>query len=158
MSSRPGDLDPGVIAHLLTEKKMTGPELTELIYKESGLRGVSNLSSDMQDLEREKDTNPQAEEAIALFCYQARKSLGALVAVLDGVETLVFTGGIGENSAFVRERICENLSYLGLSLAADKNAAHAGIISTPESRVTVRVMKTNEELMIARHTGKLLND
>jgi acetate kinase len=158
MSSRPGDLDPGVIAHLLTEKQMSGLELNNLIFKESGLRGISNLSSDMQDLAREKDSNPQAEEAIALFCYQARKSLGALVAVLDGVETIVFTGGIGENSALVRERVCENFSYLGLLLASNKNAAHAGIISTPESRVTVRVMKTNEELMIARHAGRLLND
>jgi len=158
MSSRPGDLDPGVLVHLLTQKQMSGSELNNLIYKKSGLLGVSNFSSDMQDLTREKDANPQVLEAIDLFCYQVRKSLGALAAVLDGVETLVFTGGIGENSPFVRERICQDFSYLGLLVAPEKNAAHAGIISAPESRVIVRVMKTNEELMIARHTGKLLND
>jgi|SRR5271170_2744661 len=157
MSSRAGDLDPGVIVQLLTQKKMTPLQLNDLIYKESGLRGVSELSSDMQDLLREMDKNAHAAEAINLFCYQARKFLGALAAVLDGVETLIFTGGIGENVDFVRAGICENLSYLGLSLNEVKNAAHADIISTPESRVTVRVMKTNEELMIARHTAKLLN-
>jgi acetate kinase len=156
MSSRSGDLDPGVLVQLLTQKKMSPSELNDLIYKESGLLGVSNLSSDMQDLTREKDRNPQAEEAINLFCYQAKKYLGALVSVLDGVETLIFTGGIGENSDLVRERICENLSYLGLHLDEDKNKARADVISTVESRVTVRVMKTNEELMIARHTEKLL--
>jgi acetate kinase len=156
MSSRPGDLDPGVLVHLMTEKRMSGAELNDLIYKDGGLRGVSNLSSDMQDLTREKDRNPHAREAIALFCYQARKFLGALTAVLDGVETLVFTGGIGENSDFVRACICENFSYLGLQVDEAKNASHAEIISTPESRVTVRVIKTNEELMITRHTAKLL--
>ena len=157
MSSRPGDLDPGALVHLITEGHMSGPELTNLIYKESGLRGVSNLSSDMQDLIRERDRNPLAEEAIALFCYHARKSLGALAAVLDGVETLVFTGGIGENAALVRQRVCADLSFLGLHLDDSKNEEHSEIISAPDSRVTVRVIKTNEELMIARHTEKLLS-
>ena len=137
---------------------MSGAELNDLIYKESGLRGVSGLSSDMQDLEREKDRNPRAAEAIDLFCYQARKSLGALAAVLGGIDTLIFTGGIGENSEPVRARICENFSHLGLHLDPARNGAHAGVISTAESRVAVRVMKTNEELMIARHTAKLLSN
>jgi acetate kinase len=157
MSSRTGDLDPGVIVQLLTQKKMTPAQLNDLIYKESGLRGVSNLSSDMQDLMREKDRNPHAAEAIDLFCYQTRKFLGALTAALDGLETLIFTGGIGENVDFVRASICENLSYLGLHVDEVRNRAHAEIISTPESRVTVRVMKTNEELMIARHTANLFS-
>lgn len=158
MSSRPGDLDPGVLVHLLTQKAMSGAELNDLIYKESGLRGVSGFSSDMQDLIREKDRNPQAEEAIALFCYQAKKSLGALAAVLDGVGTLVFTGGLGEHSDLVRARICVPLSHLGIHLDEAKNEAHAEIISTGKSGVTVRVMKTNEELMIARHTAQLLSN
>jgi acetate kinase len=157
MSSRPGDLDPGVLVHLITEKSMSGAELNDLIYKESGLRGVSGLSSDMQDLEREKDRNPRAAEAIDLFCYQARKALGALAAVLDGIDTLIFTGGIGENSELVRARICENFSHLGLQVDPARNGAHDGVISTAESRVAVRVMKTNEELMIARHTARLLS-
>ena len=156
MSSRPGDLDPGVLVHLMTQKKMSGSEWNDLIYKTSGLRGVSNLSSDMQDLEREKDRNPLAEAAITLFCYQARKFIGAFAAVLDGVDTLVFTGGIGEHSAFVRAGICENLSYLGVHLDEEKNLAAAEIISSADSRVTIRAMKTNEELMIARHTAKIL--
>jgi len=157
MSSRPGDLDPGVLVHLMTEKRMSGSELNDLIYKDGGLRGISGLSSDMQDLIREKDRNPHAREAVTLFCYQARKFLGALAAVLDGVETIVFTGGIGENSGFVRTGICENFSYLGLKVDEARNASHAAIISTPDSRVTVRVIKTNEELMITRHTAKFLN-
>jgi acetate kinase len=156
MSSRPGDLDPGVLVHLVRERQMSASELNDLIYKKSGLLGVSNLSSDMQDLTRDKDTNPGAAEAIELFCYQARKALGALTAALDGVDTLIFTGGIGENSSLVRERICENLSYLGLHVVPTKNVDHSEIISAPESRVMVRVMKTNEELMIARHTATLL--
>lgn len=156
MSSRCGDLDPGVLVQLLIQRKLSALELNDLVYKQSGLLGVSNLSSDMEDLIREKDRNPHAEEAISLFCYQARKFVGALAAVLDGVETLIFTAGIGEHSALVRARICENLSYLGLRLDEAKNAAHAAIISTAGSRVTVRVIKTNEELMIARQADKLL--
>jgi acetate kinase len=155
MSSRPGDLDPGVLVHLITQKQMSGAELNALIYKDSGLLGVSGLSPDMQDLEKSK--NPEAEEAIALFCYEARKFLGAMAAVLDGIETLIFTGGIGENSGLVRGRICEGFSYLGVEIDEAKNRNHAEIISKPESRVTVRVMKTNEELMIARHTAKIFN-
>jgi len=156
MGSRPGDLDPGVLMHLLAERRMSGAELNRLIYQESGLLGVSEVSSDMQDLVREQDDNPHAKGAIALFCYQARKSLGALAAVLDGVETVVFTGGIGENSSTVRAGICENLLHLGLRIDPAKNAGQSAVISTAESRVTVRVMKTNEELMIARHSGKFL--
>jgi acetate kinase len=156
MSSRPGDLDPGLLVHLITEKALSAAELNDLIYKESGLRGVSDLSSDMQDLISARDHNPQAEQAIVLFCYQARKAIGALAAVLDGVETLIFTGGIGENAALIRARVCENLSYLGLGVDDAKNADHADVISMPQSRVTIRVIKTHEELMIARHTRALL--
>jgi acetate kinase len=139
MSSRCGDLDPGVLVQLLMQKKMSAADLNDLIYKQSGLLGVSNLSSDMEDLIREKDRNPHAAEAIALFCYQAQKFVGALVSVLNGVETLVFTAGIGEHAALVRAGICANLTFLGLQLDPAKNAAHAGIISTETSRVTVRV-------------------
>ena len=156
MSSRPGDLDPGVLVQLVAEKRMSTAELMDLIYKQSGLRALSEFSSDMQDLTRERDRNPKAREAIEHFCYQARKAVGSLAAVLNGVETLIFTGGIGENSALARAGICEGLSYLGLEIDDARNTAHAPVISPPASRVTVRVMKTNEELVIARHAAGLL--
>ena len=111
----------------------------------------------MRDLHQRADRDPKAAQAIAVFCYTARKTLGALAAVLGGVDTLVFTGGIGENDAVVRRRICENLDFMGIRLDPRRNGAGSGIISEEGARVTVRVMKTNEELMIARHTLELLS-
>jgi acetate kinase len=156
MSTRSGDLDPGVMLYLLQEKGMTPAAVNHLINHQAGLLGISGISSDMQDLLARADTETGAALAVELFCYQARKFAGALAAVLGGLDTLVFTGGIGENSATIRTRICANLEFLGIHLDPDLNRENAPIISKQDSRVTIRVMKTNEELMIARHTRGLL--
>jgi acetate kinase len=155
MGSRTGDLDPGALAYLLREGKVSVDQLDKFIYQESGLKGVSELSSDLRDLLETRSADPRAQEALDLFCYQARKALGSLVAVLDGLETLVFTGGIGENAPLARASICEGLYHLGLLIDPFANEQNQEIISSPASRVTVRVMKTNEELVIARHTARL---
>jgi acetate kinase len=156
MSTRVGDLDPGVLLYLLREQGLNVAALNTLVNQQAGLLGVSGRSSDMQDLLGREAADVAAAAAVQLFCYQARKFLGALTAVLGGLETLVFTGGIGENAPIIRARICHNLEFLGLRLDEPRNAANAPIISGPDSRVTVRVMRTNEELMIARHTHDLL--
>ncbi|MBI5454515.1 MAG: acetate/propionate family kinase [Deltaproteobacteria bacterium] len=158
MSTRPGDLDPGVVVYLVREKGMNAEELSELLDHRSGLLGISGISPDMRDLLSKIDDEPRAALAVELFCYQARKSLGALSAALGGLDTLVFTGGIGENSPEVRERICRDLEFLGIALDTKKNAANAPVISHYKSHVLVRVMKTNEEVMIARHTVRLLGE
>ncbi|MDI1289397.1 MAG: acetate/propionate family kinase, partial [bacterium] len=119
---------------------------------ESGLLGVSGLSADMRDLLEHEATNPHAAEAIALFCSLARKHLCALTAPLEGLDTLVFTGGIGEHAAPIRARICEGLAYLGIQIDSRRNAVHAPVISTEGAPVTVRVLRTDEDMMIARHT------
>jgi acetate kinase len=156
MSTRAGDLDPGVMIYLLQEKGLDPAALNRLINHQAGLLGVSGLSSDMQDLLAQEEQNPGAALAVNLFCYQARKFIGALAAALEGLDTFVFTGGIGEHAAAIRARICDPLRFLGLRLDPDLNGQHAPVISRPDSPVTVRVMKTNEELMIARHTRDLL--
>jgi acetate kinase len=156
MSTRSGDLDPGVILYLLQEKKMTPAAVNHLINHQAGLLGVSGLSPDMQDLLAQEETQAAAALAVELFCYQARKFVGALAAVLGGLDTLVFTGGIGENSAVIRTRICAPLKFLGLRLDPDLNRQNDPVISEKDSPVTVRVIKTNEELMLARHTRDLL--
>ena len=156
MGTRPGDLDPGLTHYLLHTEKLTAPQLNHLLNHEAGLLGVSETSSDMQDLLAAQATNERAAEAVALFCYQARKGVGAFAAVLGGLDTLVFAGGIGEHAAEVRARICQKLAFLGIKLDAVRNAAHAGVISSAGSRVTVRVMPTNEERMIARTVGRLV--
>jgi acetate kinase len=155
MGTRSGDLDPGVLLHLLLSTGMTPTEIGELVNREAGLLGVSGKSADMRDLLRREAQGSQAAEAVSLFCYQAKKFLGALAAVLGGVDTLVFTGGIGEHAAPVRWRICEGLEFLGIRLSSHRNAAHAPIISFDDNPVTVRVMRTDEDLMIARHTRRL---
>ena len=156
MSTRSGDLDPGVIIYLLQEKGMAPAAVNRLINHQAGLLGISGISSDMQDLLARADTEAGAALAVELFCYQARKFAGALTAVLGGLDTFIFTGGIGENSAIIRARICANLEFLGIHLDPELNQENAPIISKQDSRVTVRVMQTNEELMIARHTRDLL--
>jgi acetate kinase len=158
MSTRSGDLDPGVLVYLLEEKGLRPSGLNDLINQQSGLLGVSGISSDMRDLLNQEQNEPHAREAVDLFCYQASKNLGALAAVLGGVDSLIFTAGIGENSPVVRQRICQNLSFLGIQLDEERNTANAAIISPENSRVRVRVMKTNEDLMIARHTCKLIDE
>jgi len=158
MSTRPGDLDPGVELFLQQELKMDPGDVNRLLNRHSGLLGISGLTSDMQELLACASENPQAAEAVALFCYQAKKYLGALAAVLGGLDTLVFTGGIGEHAHAIRQRICDGLAFLGITVDPEKNAANAPVISPPESPVTVRVMKTDEEVMMARHTKQLLTE
>lgn len=156
MGTRSGDLDPGVLIHLMRERGWGADEIERLVTREAGLLGVSGLSPDMKTLLAARE-HPQAALAVDLFCYQARKHVGALAAVLDGLDTLVFTGGIGERAAPVRRRICEGLAHLGIEIDTERNQAHAGTISTPRSPCTVRVIPTDEDLMIARHTRRLLS-
>jgi acetate kinase len=155
MGTRSGDLDPGVLVHLLRSRGSGPGELGNLVNRESGLLGVSGTSADMRDLLEHEQDDPRAAEAVDLFCYQTKKSLGALVAALGGLDTLVFTGGIGENAAPVRWRTCEDLAFLGIRLDPDRNAAHASVISREDAAVTVRVVRTDENLMIARHTHRI---
>jgi acetate kinase len=156
MGTRSGDLDPGVLLYLLEEKKLSPPEMGELINRRAGLLGVSETTADMRDLLSREASDPRAAEAVALFCYQAKKFLGALAAALRGLDTLVFTGGIGEHAATVRWRICEGLEFLDLRLDGSRNAEHAPVISRNDGSVTVRVIPTDENLMIARHTRRLV--
>ena len=157
MGTRSGDLDPGVLIHLMRERGWGADEIERLVTRAAGLLGVSGLSPDRKTLLEAREQEPQAALAVDLFCYQARKHVGALTAVLDGLDTLVFTGGIGERAAPVRRRICEGLAHLGIEIDAERNQAHAGTISTPRSPCTVRVIPTDEDLMIARHTRRLLS-
>jgi acetate kinase len=156
MSTRSGDLDPGVVLYLLEEKGLDTAAVRRLVSHEAGLLGVSGISSDMQDLLGQEPADPRAELAVSLFCHYARKHVAGLAATLAGLDTLIFTAGIGEHSAAVRQRICDGLEFLGIHLDAARNAVNAAIISTDASAVTVRVMQTNEELMIARHTSATL--
>ena len=153
MGTRSGDLDPGILLYLMDEKGYDSRQLERLLHYRSGLLGVSGISSDMKTLLEKRATEPHAAQAIELFCYTARKHIGALSATIGGIDALVFTGGIGERAAPVRWMICHGLDYLGISLDPVKNDAHASIISMDNSPCTVRVIHTNEDLMIARHTG-----
>jgi len=150
MSTRSGDLDPGLAPYLARTEKMTTQQFYKMVNHESGLLGVSETSSDMRDLLDHEKGDVRAAEAVALFCYQAKKWIGSFAAVLGGLDTLVFAGGIGENAAFVRSRICEGLNFLGIELDESRNAQAAPAISVTGGRVTVRVIRTDEELMIAR--------
>ena len=150
MSTRSGDLDPGLAPYLLRTEKMTTKQFYEMVNHESGLLGVSETSSDMRDLLAHEKEDLRAAEAVSLFCYQAKKWIGSFAAALGGLDTIVFAGGIGENAHPVRERICEGLGFLGIRLDESRNARSAGIISRDDSRVAVRVICTDEELMIAR--------
>jgi acetate kinase len=154
MGTRPGSLDPGVILHLFQTMGKSAAEVEKLLYKQSGLIGISGSSNDMRDLIGNPD--PAARLAVDYFVYHAAKHIGSLAAVLGGVNGLVFTAGIGEHSAEIRRRICEASSWLGVALDSSANAAHGPRISTSSSRVSAWVVPTNEELMIARHTGALL--
>jgi len=157
MGTRSGDLDPGVLIHLLRSRRMEVDVLDVLVNEESGLLGVSGTTSDMRQLLVRAGEDRRAAEAVDLFCYLAKKHLGALVAALGGLDTLVFTGGVGEHAAPVRERICAGLGFLGVALDAAHNANHESVISVPGSRVTVRVVPTDENLMVARHTRRLIS-
>ena len=150
MSTRTGDLDPGLMSFLARSEQMTAEPFDQMVSRESGLLGVSETSSDMRDLLAREANDVRASEAVALFCYQAKKTIGAYAAALGGLDTLVFAGGVGENAAPVRSRICEGLDFLGIELDEARNAAHTNVISADASRVTVRIIRTDEELMIAR--------
>jgi acetate kinase len=156
MGTRCGDLDPAAALYWMREKNVSIEEMGTLINEKSGLLGLSGLSSDMRDLLSKEKENAAAAEAIAVFCYQARKQIGAFTAALGGLDTLVFAGGIGENAAVIRERICAGLGFLGVRLDPAANARHADSISTAGSSVQVRVIRTNEELIVARHSLSVL--
>ena len=159
MGRRPGDLDPGVLLYLVAQKGYDASRLERLLDQESGLIGVSGISGDMKTLLDAAPREPHAAQAVDMFCYQARKTVGALAAVLGGLDLLVFTGGIGERAAPVRAGICHGLEHLGIQIDVAKNSAHADVISREDSNCVVRVVHTNEDLMIARHTqAALLND
>ena len=155
MGTRSGDLDPGAVFYVLN-KGSSLDAAKEVINERAGLLGVSGISSDMQDLLSKETIDRHAADAIELFCYQARKFLGSLVAVLGGLDTLVFTAGIGQHAPSVRSRICEGLEFLGIRLDSELNNSNASVISTEDSPVQVRVMKTNEEIMIARYTNDVI--
>jgi acetate kinase len=152
MGTRPGDLDPGALLYLMRDGRYTPERLGALLTEQSGLLGVSGISSDMEMLLARRAENEQAAEAVQLFVYQAKKHLGALVAVLGGLDTLVFTGGIGERSAVVRAEICAGLAHLGIALDPERNDADAEIVSAHRAHVVVRVIRANENQMVARHT------
>ncbi len=156
MGTRPGDLDPGVIVRLLDSDRYDAARLSDLLYDKSGLLGVSGTSSDMQTLLSAADADSGAARAIELFVYQLIKHLGSMIAVLGGLDTLVFTGGIGEHAPTIRAAVCERLRYLGLQLDVAANDGNQRVISTPKSRATVLMIPTDENLMIARHTLRLL--
>jgi len=156
MGSRPGDLDPGVAWYIMQKEALTAGQFNDLINHQSGLLGVSETSPDMQDLLKNENTDIRAAEAIDLFCYQVKKWIGSFTAALGGLDVLVFTGGIGENAAAVRNRICEGLKFAGIDIDKVLNEKNAVIISANNSRVAVYVIPTNEELMIAKLTGSVL--
>jgi acetate kinase len=154
MGTRPGALDPGVVLHLFQGMNLSAKEVETILYKKSGLLGISGSSNDMRDLESRSD--PEARLAVDYFVYRAAKEIGALTAVLGGIDGLVFTAGVGENSIGIRKRICNASAWLGIELDESANANHQTTISTTRSKVSVRVIPTNEELMIARHTAAML--
>ncbi len=154
MGTRPGALDPGVVLYLFQSLGLTAKEVEKMLYSQSGLLGISGISNDMRDLLSRRE--PEARLAVDYFVYRAAKEIGALAAVLSGIDALIFTAGIGENSSEVRRRICEASSWLGVDLDTKANANGESRISTAQSKVSAWVVPTNEELMIARHTWSLL--
>jgi len=157
MSTRSGDLDPGLVWYLARTEKMNDKQFNEMVNFQSGLLGVSETSSDMRDLLEHETQDVRAAEAVAIFCYQIKKWIGAFAAALGGLDTLVFAGGIGENAPPVRARICDGLGFLGIELEQKRNVASEGVISAAASRVTVRVIRTDEECMIARTVCSVLD-
>ena len=157
MGSRSGDVDPGLIGYLAQTEQMTPTQFHSMVTGESGLLGISETSSDMRELLAHEDTDVRAAEAVAFFCYQAKKWIGAFAAALGGVDSLVFAGGIGENAPLVRERICDGLECLGIALDRQRNATNAPLISTDAGRARVRVMRTDEERIIAQVVTQLLH-
>jgi acetate kinase len=157
MATRTGDLDPGLVYYLARTERMTAARFQKMVNHESGLLGVSGTSSDLRDLCAREAADARAAEAVELFCYQARKWIGSFAAVLGGVDTLVFAAGIGENAPLIRQRICEGLGFLGIELDLPRNARNAPLISADAGRVKVRIIPTDEELMIARSVIRVLH-
>jgi len=156
MSTRSGDLDPGLLGYLARTEQMSVKQFNEMVHFQSGLLGISETSADMRDLLDLELEDVRAAEAIALFCYQVKKWIGAFAAALGGVDTLVFAGGIGENAPTVRSRICYGLGFLGIELNEGRNVANQGVISLETSRVNVRVMPTDEAFTIAKSVCDVL--
>jgi acetate kinase len=156
MGTCSGDLDPGVLLYLMNEKEYTGDQIERLVNDQAGLLGVSGTSPDMRTLLSRREQDPQAALAVDMFCYHVRKCIGAVAATLGGLDTLVFTGGIGEKAAPVRLSVCQGLSHLGILLDVGRDATNADPASSLGSPCTVRIIPTNEDLVIASHTFKLL--
>ena len=156
MSSRSGDLDPGLIGYLARSEQLSAAQFQNMVNHDSGLLGVSETSSDLRDLLVREAGDIRAAEAVALFCYQTKKWIGSFAAALGGLDTLVFAGGIGENAPLVRERVCDGLGFLGIELDQQSNLRNAPLISSDTSRVSVRVIRTDEELMIAKSVTRVL--
>lgn len=156
MSTRAGDVDPGLVHYLARTERMTAARCQRMVTHESGLLGVSGISADVRVLLAQEARNVRAAEAVALFCYRAKQWIGSLAAALGGVDTLVFAGGIGENAPLIRNRICDGLGFLGIEISQRRNARNALLTSPDASRVTVRVIRTKEELMIARSVTRIL--
>jgi acetate kinase len=157
MGTRTGDLDPGLIYYLARTERMSAARFQQMVNHESGLLGVSGTSSDLRDLCANEATDVRAAEAVELFCYQVRKWIGSFAAALGGLDTLVFAAGIGEHAPLIRDRICDGLGFLGIELNQRRNAKNAPLISPDGGRVKVRVIRTDEELMIARSVTRILN-
>jgi acetate kinase len=153
MGTRCGQLDPGIVLYLLREKGMSVEQIEDLLYRRSGLKGLSGLSQDMRELEAA--ATPEAEQAIDYFVFRIRRELGSMAAILSGLDAVVFCGGIGEHAFRVRERICQGFEWLGLELDELRNRQHDPVISSDRSRVRAFVIPTDEEMMIARHTARL---
>jgi acetate kinase len=158
MSTRSGDLDPGLMGYLARAENMNAEQFNAMINSQSGLLGLSETSSDMRDLLEQEAADPRAADAVALFCYQLKKWIGGFTAALGGLDTLVFAGGIGEHAPIVRARICAGLGFLGIELDEQSNTANAAVISKATSPVAVYVMHTDEEIMIAKSVWLVLEN
>jgi acetate kinase len=156
MGTRSGDLDPSLAPYLQRTAGVSSAQFLKMVNHESGLLGVSGTSADMRELLAAEAADPRAAEAVALFCYTVRKAIGSFAAALGGLDTLVFSGGIGENASLVRARVCEGLQFLGVHIDADRNAGPPGLISSPTGRVAVHVIRTDEAHIIARDVCHLL--
>ena len=156
MSTRSGDLDPGLGWYLAQTERMTAQQFHQMVNHESGLLGVSETSSDLRDLLAAEASDGRAAEAVALYCYQVKKWIGAFAAALGGLDTLVFAGGIGENAPAIRARICEGLGFLGVNLDETRNAAGEPVISANHGHVQVRVIRTDEDVIIAKAVFQML--
>jgi acetate kinase len=156
MSTRSGDLDPGLFLYLARTEGMDARQFNEMVNSQSGLLGISEISPDMRDLLDRETQDVRAAEAVALFCYQVKKWIGAFAAALGGLDTLVFAGGIGENASVIRARICDGLDFLGIEMDDARNLAAEGIISTANSPAVVRIIRTDEEQMIAEKVCHVL--